>query len=160
YALLAIRRLADQGIPVRFEIIGQGAERQRIVYTIHDLGLEEHVHLHGRLAPEGVRDRLQQADAFLLSRLREGIANALLAGMACGLPVVTTGCGGMREAVADGVEGFVVPARDVEAMAAALATLAANPDLGRRMGQAARERISRQFTLDRQVTRFIELCQT
>jgi glycosyltransferase involved in cell wall biosynthesis len=159
YALLAVRRLVDKGTPVRFDIIGDGPERQRILYTIHDLGLERQVHLYGPLAPDEVRDQLQQADVFLLSSLSEGISNAVLEAMACGLPIVTTDCGGMNEVVTDGVEGFLVTARDPKAMAQALWTLWENPALRKQMGQAGRQRIEASFTLSQQVQEFIGLCE-
>ena len=157
YALLAVRNLLDQGIPAQFHIIGDGPEYSRLLYTIGDLNLDGKVLLHGRLAPLEVRNRLQEADAFLFSSLSEGIANAVLEAMACGLPVVTTDCGGMTEAVTDGVEGLVVPVRDPEAMAGALARLATDPALSSRLGQAARQRILKDFSLDRQVAKFIEM---
>ncbi len=160
YALLAIRYLVDQGVPVQFDIIGDGPERQRLLYTIHDLELQNHVRLLGRISPEQVREQLQQSDVFLLSSLSEGISNAVLEAMACGLPVVTTDCGGMREAVTDGVEGFVVPVRDSEAMAQALLQLWKEPDLRRKRGQAARERVLKEFRLDQQISAFLALFES
>jgi len=157
YALLAIRQLVDSGLDVRFEIIGAGPEHSRVLYTVDDLNLKEHVHLLGQLPPDDVRRRLQQADVFLLASLSEGISNAVLEAMACGLPVVTTDCGGMRDAVADGVEGFVVPVRDPAAMAEALRKLAADPELRAIMGQRARERILGEFTLEQQTQQFLAL---
>jgi colanic acid/amylovoran biosynthesis glycosyltransferase len=115
--------------------------------------------LHGRLKPEEVRDKLQQADAFLLSSLSEGISNAVLEAMACGLPVVTTDCGGMREAVTTNVEGFVVPVRESEQMSQALATLCEDAALRTRMGRAARKRVLQEFTLSQQVSNFAALCE-
>lgn len=160
YALLAVRKIVSRGIPVQYEIIGDGLERQRVLYTVHDLELESLVRLSGRLPPAEVVRRLQQADIFLLSSLSEGISNAALEGMACGLPIVTTDCGGMREAVTDGVEGFVTPVRDAEAMANALAKLAVSPQLRWRMGEAARHRIVCEFTLERQIAQWRELLQS
>lgn len=157
YALLAISRLVQSGVAVSYDIIGHGPEWQRLRYTIHDLGLEAHVCLHGTLRPDEVRRQLQEADAFLLSSLSEGVSNAVLEAMACGLPVVTTDCGGMREAVTDNEEGFVVPTRDPEAIAAAIAKLFTDPMLRTRMGQAGRARILKQFNLTQQVERFVEL---
>lgn len=157
YALVAVRELVERGVAVHYEIIGDGPERQRVLYTIDDLGLTEQVRLIGKLSPVEVRDRLQQADAFLLSSHSEGISNAVLEAMACGLPVVTTDCGGMREAVTDGVEGFVVPVRDPAAMAEALQKLASDADLRAAMGARARERILREFTLEQQAQQFLAL---
>src|SRR5262249_52987224 len=159
FALTAVARLAERGVPVRFEIIGDGPERQRVLYTAHDLGLGGSVGLLGGLDPERVRDRLRSADCFLLSSLCEGISNAVLEAMSCGLPVVTTDCGGMREAVRDGEDGFVVPVRQTRAMSDALAALAADAGLRRRMGASARERVVSDFGLDRQVGRWGALCR-
>lgn len=160
FALMSMRELLDQGIDIHYDIIGDGPERQRIAYTIRDLELESHVRLHGGLDQEQVRNILQQADVFLLSSLSEGISNAVLEAMACGLPVVTTACGGMLEAITDGVEGFVVPVREPRAMAAKLAELAASPELGNRMGRAARNRVEARFSLTSQIKEFCELYQT
>jgi colanic acid/amylovoran biosynthesis glycosyltransferase len=157
YALSAIRLLVDQGAPVRYDIIGGGDETNRLLYTIHDLDLAEHVHWHGHLEPGEVVARLQKADAFLLSSLCEGISNAALEGMACGLPVVTTAVGGMPEAVADGVEGFLTPVGDAPAMAAGLRELWQRPDLRRQMGAAGRARVLHDFRLDDQVEAFVGL---
>lgn len=160
YLLSAIRLLTERGEPVRLDVIGDGPERQRVLYTIHDLGIQDAVTLRGKLAPEAVRDCLQQADVFVLSSLSEGISNAVLEAMSCGVPVVTTDCGGMREAVTDGVEGLVVPVRDPESMAAALGRLINDPELRRRMGEAARQRILREFTLERQIDQWMELFES
>lgn len=157
YALSAVRRLVDEGVPVRYDIIGHGVENQRLLFTIRDLHLDEHVHWHGRLSPGEVVARLQQADAFLLSSLSEGISNAVLEGMACGLPVVTTQVGGMAEAVTDGVEGFLVPARDEATMAEALSALWHWPRLRERMGAAGRSRVARDFRLGDQADAFVRL---
>jgi colanic acid/amylovoran biosynthesis glycosyltransferase len=157
YALQSIRHLLDRGIAVEFDLIGDGPERQRILYTIQDLGLEGLVHLHGRLKPNEVREQLRMSDAFLLSSLSEGISNAVLEAMACGLPVVTTDCGGMREAVTDGKDGFVVPVRDPMEISVALEKLALNPYLRRQMGQHGRATVASMFDLKSQISRFSDL---
>jgi colanic acid/amylovoran biosynthesis glycosyltransferase len=140
-------------------VIGQGPEEQRLRYTIHDLGLEEQVQLLGKQPPEVVRTYLQAADAFLLSSLSEGIANAALEAMACGVPVVTTDCGGMREAVTHSVEGWLTPVRQPVAMAQALQKLWEDPALRPQMGTAGRHRVVKDFNLDQQISQFLDLFQ-
>lgn len=157
YALTAVRRLVDRGVPVQFDIIGSGRENQRLLYSIQDLQLDEHVTWHGRLAPDEVVKRLQTSDVCLLSSLSEGLSNAVLEGMACGLPAVTTDVGGMREAVSDGVEGLLVPSRDPAAIADALAELWRRPDLRATMGAAGRARVLADFRLENQVDAFVRL---
>ena len=151
WALVAVKKLIDRGVNARMHLIGDGPDRQRVLFTLDDLGLQSHVVWHGKLPPEQIIQRLQTSDVFLLSSHSEGISNAALEAMSCGLPVVTTDCGGMREAVADGVEGLIVPLRDPESMATALHRLALDPKLRTSMGKAARERVMRDFSLEAQL---------
>jgi colanic acid/amylovoran biosynthesis glycosyltransferase len=157
YALLTMRALLDRGIDARLEIIGNGNERQRVLFTANDLGLTDRVSLRLSVPPAQVREAMQRSDIFLHSSLSEGISNAALEAMACGLPVVTSDCGGMKEAVRHGQEGFVVPLRDPAAAADAVATLARDPEFGARMGRAGRATVESKFRLDDQIARFIAL---
>lgn len=159
YALTAIRMLLDKGLNIRYEIIGAGHAEQEIQYTIYDLSLQNHVTLRGRVPPETVLERLQNSDIFLLTSWSEGISNAALEAMSCALPVVTTDCGGMREAVNDGVEGFVVPLQSPTAVAEALEKLVLNPSLSHEMGQRGRQRVLADFTLEQQIADFHQLYQ-
>jgi glycosyltransferase involved in cell wall biosynthesis len=79
------------------------------------------------------------------STYREGLPKSALEAAACGRPLVTSDVPGCREAVIDGVTGFLVPPRDATALAAALKTLIDDPDLRARMGAAGRERTAREF---------------
>lgn len=160
YALSAIRRLVDRGWSVRYEIIGDGPERQRLLYTIQDLELDDHVIWYGKLSPPEVQAKLQGADIFLLTSISEGISNAVLEGMSSGLPVVTTDVGGMSEAVTHGVEGFLTPSLDSVALADALEELGRSPRLRREMGAAGRARILQDFRLDDQADAFVELIRS
>jgi glycosyltransferase involved in cell wall biosynthesis len=157
YGLRAVARVVAAGVPVTFAIIGDGPERQRLLYTIEDLGLTGYVRFLGRLAPVDVRNELRRSDVFILPSLTEGLSNAGIEAMGCGLPVVLTDCGGAREAIDDGVEGFVVPLWDTDAMGDALLKLARDPELRLRMGRAARDRVVRDFTGERHVREFVHL---
>jgi glycosyltransferase involved in cell wall biosynthesis len=78
----------------------------------------------------------------------EGMPTVILEAMACGLPVVATNVGAVAEEVIDGETGLVVPPLDEEAFAAALARLAGDAELRRRMGEAGRRRFEQSFRLD------------
>ncbi len=157
YGLQAVRRVVDAGVPILFTIIGDGPERQRVLYAIDDLDLQDHVRVVGRRSPVEVRNELRRSDIFLLPSLTEGLSNAGVEAMGCGLPVVMTDCGGAREGVTHGVEGFIVPLWDPPAMADALLLLARDTELRRRMGRAARDRVVRDFTGERHIREFVEL---
>jgi glycosyltransferase involved in cell wall biosynthesis len=102
----------------------------------------------------GLRDdvpRLLAATDVLVSAslFGEGFPNAVVEAMGCGLPVVATDVGDTRRIV--GEAGVVVGARDGDAMTAALHTLAADPDLRRRLGEGARRRVEEHFSLARMI---------
>lgn len=101
-----------------------------------------HVRLldQGRVKVAQVADIYRAGDIFCLVSHWEGLANALLEALASGLPVVTTNIAGHPEVVTPGVEGLLVPPRDVTATADALAQLIATPELRRACGGAARRR--------------------
>jgi glycosyltransferase involved in cell wall biosynthesis len=92
---------------------------------------------------------LARADIFCLPSYREGVPNALLEACACGLPIVTTNVPGCRDVVTQGLNGVLVPVRNAIALADALETLVADPELRHSMGVAGREIAVNQFSLRR-----------
>jgi colanic acid/amylovoran biosynthesis glycosyltransferase len=154
YLLAALARLKQSGVAFQAEIVGGGALFAELRFSIDDLDLASEVRLVGQIAPAEVIDRLRSADLFVLSSHEEGIANAALEAMAAGLPVVTTNAGGMAEAIRDGVDGYVVPVRDIPVLADRIEGLLSDPSLRERMGRSARQRCIDDFSLDRQVEQF------
>jgi glycosyltransferase involved in cell wall biosynthesis len=157
YLLTALARLAKSGIDFEAEIVGDGPLRSVLRYSIADLGLEHQVRLAGAVKSTDVLEKLQTTDVFVLSSVEEGISNAALEAMATGVPVITTNAGGMAEAINDGVEGFVVPVRDVDTFTNRLRQVATDEKLRQRLGAAARKRALADFTLERQLSIFEEL---
>lgn len=155
YGLAATRALLDEGHQVFYEIIGSGAEEEHLRFTIHDLALQEHVRLRGRLTAEQVRATLEQADIYLSPSLSEGLSNSVLEAMAMELPVVATAIGGIDEAITDSNDGLLVPARQPDEMASRIGHLLEHHELREEMGRAARRRIEQSFDLKTQVQRFV-----
>jgi colanic acid/amylovoran biosynthesis glycosyltransferase len=157
YLLTAFARMASAGVDFEADIIGEGPLRSVMRFSIADLGLDSRVRLRGAVSSSEVLAKLQATDVFVLSSVEEGISNAALEAMASGVPVVTTTAGGMAEAVSDGVEGFVVPVRDADALANRLGYLANDENLRAKLADAARRRAVSQFSLERQMNVFEEM---
>ena len=96
-------------------------------------------------------------DVLVSSSLWEGFAMVLLEGMAAAKPIVATDVGDNSVAVADGINGFVVPAGDSGALARAIASAAADPVRLQQMGCASHERFTRTFTVARMVEQYAAL---
>ena len=101
-----------------------------------------------RQSPHRQRRSDAMADVFVLpSAYREGIPRVLLEAASMGLPIVTTDSPGCRDVVEDGVNGLLVPVRDVSSLSQAIRYLIERPDLCRRFGQLSRQRAVEQFDL-------------
>jgi glycosyltransferase involved in cell wall biosynthesis len=138
----------------RFLLLGDGPERPRLVALAGDLAARGVV----ALVDPGleVLPLVREADAGVLmsneAQHTEGCSNAIMEYMACGLPVVCSSGGGNPELVRDGETGHLVPGGDAAALVARLRELAVDPALARRLGHAGRERLAREFTVERLVT--------
>jgi glycosyltransferase involved in cell wall biosynthesis/peptidoglycan/xylan/chitin deacetylase (PgdA/CDA1 family) len=92
------------------------------------------VEMHGPVPQEAVLGALARADIFVLTSRRESLPNVLLEAFSCARPVVCTNAGGVGEVVRDGVNGWVVPIDDVEALASRVRDLVEHPERRREMG--------------------------
>jgi len=90
-------------------------------------------------------------NAYICTSQTEGLSNSILEAMASGVPVIATDVGGNREAVADGVTGFVVPDHSPQAIARAACELVDNPDLLLRLSCNARQRAQEVFSMEKMV---------
>lgn len=155
FGLIAIRRVIDRGISVHYTIVGSGPDEDRLRFAASELGISDHVTFAGRRSSTEVRAYLEDADIYLLPSVSEGVSNAALEAMAMNVPVVSTSVGGMTEAITHDVDGIIVPARDPDAIAQAIDTLARGFDLRALFGAAARARIESAFTIERQIATFV-----
>jgi glycosyltransferase involved in cell wall biosynthesis len=151
--LRAVARLERDA--VELTLVGDGPERAAVENEIANLGLAKTVTLAGEVTD--VTCRLADADVFVLSSSSEGFPISLLEAMAAGLPVVAADVGGVREAIEDGVTGHLFAAGDIDALAAKLAALAAEPAARRRLGEAARARAAADFSLSQWRDRHVRL---
>jgi glycosyltransferase involved in cell wall biosynthesis len=92
---------------------------------------------HPRLSHPELAELLQSCTAFVFPSQEEGIARAQIEALACGLPLLGTHQGGATTLVEDGIQGLIIRGRDPAHIAEAMIKVAENPDLNRRMGEAA-----------------------
>ena len=148
--LYALARLVEQDRRVQLLIVGDGPDRARIEALRDRLGLGARVIMAGqRMTIPAI---LAATDIFTLTTWGwEGLPFTVLEAMAAARPVVATCAGGIPEAVIEGETGFLVPRRDVAALADAFAHLASDSDLRARMGHAGRTRVQAQFSRQRMI---------
>lgn len=147
--LLAALALLDTEVSGRATLLLVGRDagaRAALEAQRAQLGLTESVRFLGERAD--VPDLLAASDIGVLASHEEGFSNAVIEGMAAGLPMVVSDVGGNAEAVIDGECGHVVPAREPAALAKALALLIGDPARRQAMGDAARRRAAASFSLD------------
>lgn len=103
----------------RLNIIGWGEEQQNLEKQIAKHGLQDNIHLLGKMGKTQIADELKKSHVFVLPSRNENFSVAVLEGLSMGLPVIATDCGGIRECI-DEKNGLIVPVDDVDSMAAAL----------------------------------------
>ena len=139
--LPAFARFVGRSAGWRLRILGDGPLRGDLQVQATELGVDGQVDWQGVVADPF--PHYETATIFALPSRYEGIPNALLEAMNCGLAVVVSnGSPGPLEFVSDEVTGLVVPVGDVEALTAALDRLARDDALRRRLGEAARARVA------------------
>ena len=138
---------ARKQIPVELRIAGDGSSLPACKQQTAAAGISDLVHFPGQISD--MRSFYRQTDIYVLPSLyTEGLAVSILEAMAAGRPVVATNVGGNPEVVENGETGLLVPPGDVDALAAAIGQLAADPRRAVAMGAAGRERVRTQFTAE------------
>lgn len=145
--LKAFAQVAERHPGWSLEIFGDGPLKEELRTQAEFLGVQDRLNLAGVL-PDPF-SRLRDADLFVLSSRFEGFPNALCEAMACGLAVVSYDCSpAAAEIIREGVDGLLVPAEDVDALAAVLDRLMGDPEERRRLASRAPEVLIR-FSKDR-----------
>lgn len=143
----ALAELRGEGHDVELTVVGDGPARGRVEAAARRLGVGDAVRFAGAVDQRDVASFHARADVFCLPSFAEGVPVVLMEAMAAGLPVVATRIDGVPELVEDGRSGrLVAPGRAGE-LAGALRELAGDPELVRRLGAAAREKVERDYAI-------------
>jgi glycosyltransferase involved in cell wall biosynthesis len=151
----AWRSAIDAAPDATLVIVGDGPLREECEAAARRLGIAESVKLLG--TRRDVPEILRRSDLYVSSSRTEGMSNALLEGLASGLPLVATRVGGAEDTVDDRVNGILVPEGDAPALASALQELLTSSETRRAMGEASRRLALSRFALDTIVDRYAEL---
>ncbi len=155
YLIEAAQSVVETYPETHFLFIGDGELRHDLQQQVQQAALSRHIHFLG--IRNDVPDLLAAADLFVLPSLWEGLSMALLEAMAAGKPIVATSVSGTIQAMAHGETGLVVPPRDSQALAGAIAQLLSNPAQAQTLGQAARQHVVANYGAQKQAREHLAL---
>jgi L-malate glycosyltransferase len=135
--------IVREKMKAKLVMIGDGPDREPAEALARTLGVEKDVLFLGK--QNGIKEKLGQADLFLLPSELESFGLAALEAMACEVPVVATNTGGVPEVVEHGVDGYLVDPGDVKSAGKYAIEILSRADRGREMGVQARADAKRRF---------------
>ena len=156
--LEALHRAREAGVPVSLDILGDGDRRDALEAETRRLGLEGVVRFLGFRSQAECAVILQASDALILNSVNECGGAVVLEAMGLGLPVIASDWGGPADYLdaSCGILVSPVPRSDFAArLAEAILTLARDPDLRQRMGQAGRRKVETEFDWERKMDRML-----
>ncbi|MGL4502760.1 MAG: glycosyltransferase [Planktothrix sp.] len=156
-SILAFKKVVDSHPDAHLVIVGTGPLLETCKQITKALKLSHCVQFVGVKTPTEVAEIMRTARAFIQHSMTkadgecEALGVVFLEAGASGLPVVATQSGGIPEVVIDGKTGFLVEEADIDKMADYMLKLVENPNLAAQLGQAARERICHDFSIEKSI---------
>lgn len=154
----ALQLLKRQGIAFELVLAGDGEMRAEIEQAVARHDMQQNVRITGWISSDQVRDELQAARVMVLPSFAEGLPVVIMEAMALERPVVTTSIAGIPELVRHGLDGWLVAAGDVEALASALIE-ALRTDVAelQNMGRRGRQRVNLRHDIDTEAAKLAKL---
>lgn len=157
--IAAARQVCAAAPQAKFLFIGDGALRNALERQIAAAGLTDRFQFTGLIAPREIPAHLSACDLVVHASLREGLARALPQALLAGKPVISYDIDGAREVTITDQTGFLIPPRDLPALAEALTRLVLDSSLRTRLGATGRERFADQFRHETMTRRIRALYQ-
>ena len=161
----AVVELSRKYENIEYNIIGDGPLRDRCDRLITKLRMGDTIHLLGWKDQEEVHELIANSHIFLCPSVtstsgdQEGIPVSLMEAMAVGLPIISTRHSGIPELVQDSISGFLVPERDVDALAEKLGYLIEHPEIWPEMGRSGRAYVEASYDINKLNDRLVEIYQ-
>ena len=165
YAVQAVADVLKRYSNIEYNIVGDGPAKNTLEGLIEELNVGNNVKLLGWRHQEEIIELMKHTDVFIAPSVvggdgdEEGIPVVLMEALAQGMPVLSTQHSGIPELVQDGESGFLVPERNVEALADKLEFLIKHPEIWSEMGLKGRKHVERYFDIDKLNNRLVELYQ-
>ena len=163
YGIQAIAKISKERRHIEYNVAGEGRRRDRLQALIGELNAGENIKLLGWQTQVEVSELLKASDILLAPSViasnggEEGIPGVIMEAFAQGLPVVSTHHAGIPEVVKDGESGFLVPERDVHALADRLIRLIDRPELRSAMGRKGREFVEEHYDIEKLNDRLVRI---
>ena len=155
YLFESLKRLKPAHPGLRALVVGDGRFRPELEAMCRSLGIDDVVLFLGHR--QDLPRVLAASDVSVLTSLWEGLPRVLVQSAAAGRPILTFDVEGAWEVVRDGRNGFVVPSRDVDAFTKRLDTLLREQERARAFGEAGRERVGEQWSVETMLERLDDL---
>ncbi len=150
-AIHACSILQKKNIDFEYTIVG-GRGNEEILFLRNMYKLEKRVKILGKLPQKKVYELISESDLLVVSSVEEGIPNVLVEAMAIGIPAISAACGGVEELIEHDKEGWVVPTRNPDALAAQIEAFTYLPDDSiETVRKAARQKVEKQHSLRQMV---------
>jgi len=133
-------------------IVGEGPLKSQLIQEVKTLGLSEKIHFAG--GRPNIPEILNALDIFVLPSRSEGMPNAVLEAMACGVPAIATSVGGTAEIIEDGKNGILIASEDELHLTRALTELIQNHEKRHTIGIEGRGRVLSHFSLKKMVSEY------
>ena len=140
YLVEAVHKLLPKYPNLFLKIMGEGNEEENLKKLVKDLRLEKQVEFLGRIPRENTVGYYQEASLFVMPSLNEGMSNAMLEALSCGLPLIATDTGGSTELIEEGKNGFIVQMENSQSVAEKIELFLKDENLRTDMSAASRKR--------------------
>jgi len=141
----------------RLLFVGDGILRERLGATAETLGIRDRVIFAGLVTPERIPMMIKAMDVLVHASLREGLARVLPQALLSACPAISYDVDGAREVIRNGVTGFLVPAKSVGELRAAMLGALSDLDTARKMARRGREMFTEQFRAETMVRHIVEV---
>jgi glycosyltransferase involved in cell wall biosynthesis len=155
--LEAAAALTRAGRDLHLTLAGEGDLRPGLEAMARRLGMAERVEFPGAVGQEELHALYERAGIFCLPSFGEGVPVVLMEAMAMEVPTISTRIAGIPELIEHGVGGLLVPPGRADLLAAAIATVLDDPELGRRLGAAGRAKVRAEFDRQDSASRLLEV---